>query len=130
MTALHKAGNAVLSSAAGWLEAGLRWYIEGFKERATSKLPENLERLPPGLELRIFRVVQERLTNVHRHSENPTTAEKLAAATGPGKAGVRLRGMRERVKAFGGELEILSDIESTVVRAVIPLLSSASGGDA
>jgi signal transduction histidine kinase len=100
----------------------------------------------------IFRVVQECLTNVHRHSESPSATiclynssgtlkleiqdrgkgiptDRLVALTGPGTVGVGLRGMRERVKAFGGELEILSDSQGTVVRAVIPLSPSASAGD-
>jgi two-component system, NarL family, sensor kinase len=70
------------------LQAGLRWYIEGFQERSNIKvslnLPENLERLPTDRELMIFRVVQECLTNIHRHAESPaaaiccaTRAEKL-----------------------------------------------------
>jgi signal transduction histidine kinase len=57
-------------------------------------------------------------------------ADRLVAVIGPGTAGVGLRGMWERVKAFGGELEILSDTEGTVVRAVIPLHPSAPAGDA
>jgi signal transduction histidine kinase len=139
------------------LQSGLRWYIEGFVERSNIKvslnLPEDLERLPPDLELMIFRVVQECLTNVHRHSESPTatiylcnssgklvveirdegkgmSAEKLAAMTGPGIMGVGLRGMRERLKAFGGELEILSDEQGTMVRAAIPFHPSAPVSDA
>jgi two-component system, NarL family, sensor histidine kinase FusK len=134
------------------LQAGLRWYIKGFEERSNIKialdLPKNLERLQPELELMIFRVVQECLTNVHRHSESPSAAiclhnsggkltleiqdrgkgmpnEKLAAMAGPGTAGVGLRGMRERVKVFGGELEIISDGRGTLVRAIIPLDSSS-----
>jgi signal transduction histidine kinase len=139
------------------LQAGLRWYIEGFKGRSNIKvslnLPKNLERLPADLELMIFRVVQECLTNVHRHSESPSAtislcnsngmlkleirdqgkgmpADRLVAVTGPGTVGVGLRGMRERVKAFGGELEIMSDSQGTVVRAVIPLHPSIPAGDA
>ena len=139
------------------LQAGLRWYIEGFKARSNIKvglnLAENLGRLPPDLELMIFRVVQECLTNIHRHSQSPTAAirlcnssgklvleiqdegkgmssEKLAATTGLGTAGVGLRGMRERVGAFGGELEIVSDGHGTMVRAVIPFQSSAPASDA
>jgi signal transduction histidine kinase len=130
------------------LQVGLRGYIAGFKGRSNIKvslnLPENLERLPLDLELMIFRVVQECLTNVHRHSESPSAticlcnsngkltleirdqgkgmpADRLVAVTGPGTEGVGLRGMRERVKAFGGDLEILSDSQGTIVRAVIPL---------
>jgi signal transduction histidine kinase len=116
-------------------------------------LPENLERLPTDLELMIFRVVQECLTNVHRHSESPSVticlcnssekltleirdqgkgmpAVRLVAVIGPGTVGVGLRGTRERVKAFGGELEILSGSQGTVVRAVIPCRVSAPVGDA
>jgi signal transduction histidine kinase len=134
------------------LQAGLRWYIEGFQERSNIKvaldLPKNLERLQADLELMIFRVVQESLTNVHRHSESLSAAiclhnsggnltleirdqgkgmpgERLATVTGRGSAGVGLRGMRERVKAFGGELEIISDGRGTRVRATIPLDSSS-----
>jgi two-component system, NarL family, sensor histidine kinase FusK len=130
------------------LQAGLRWYIKGFQERSNIKvaldLAENLERWQPELELMIFRVVQECLTNVHRHSESPSATislhnsgrkltlevqdrgkgmpgDKLAAVVGPGTAGVGLRGMRERVKAFGGDLEIISDGEGTLVRAIVPL---------
>jgi signal transduction histidine kinase len=135
------------------LQAGLRWYIEGFQGRSNIKvslnLPENLERLPTDLELMIFRVVQECLTNVHRHSESPSAiiclcnssekltleirdqgkgmrADRLIAVTGPGTVGVGLRGMRERVKAFGGELEIISDGQGTMVRATIPFHSSSA----
>ena len=139
------------------LQAGLRSYIEGFKERSnidvSLNLFENLDRLPPQLELMIFRVVQECLTNIHRHSGGSTATislsnsmgrlnlqirdrgkgmspEKLAAVAGPGTAGVGLRGMRERVKAFGGEFEILSDGKGTLVRAVIPLRASSPATEA
>jgi len=138
------------------LQAGLRWYIEGFKKRSNIdvrlNLPENLERLPPDLELMIFRVVQEGLTNIHRHSGSATAAiclcnsigkltleirdqgtgiptDKRADVAGPGTAGVGLRGMRERVRGFGGELEISSDGKGTLVRAVIPFRASAPAGD-
>jgi len=138
------------------LQAGLRWYIEGFKERSNIdvrlNLPENPERLPPDLELMIFRVVQEGLTNIHRHSGSATAAiclgnsigkltleirdqgkgmptDKLAGFAGLGTAGVGLRGMRERIKGFGGELEISSDGKGTLVRAVIPFRASAPVSD-
>ena len=138
------------------LNAGLRWYIEGFKARSkigvTLNISESLERLPTDLELMIFRVVQECLTNVHRHSESPSVeirlsnskekltleirdhgkgmpADKLVAVTGPGLAGVGLRGMRERVAAFGGELEISSGRQGTTVRATIPIRSSLPAAD-
>jgi len=136
--------------------AGLRWYVEGFKARSkvqvTLNMPETLERLPTDLELMIFRVVQECLTNVHRHSGSPSVeiglcnsnekltleirdhgkgmpADRLIAVTGSGLVGVGLRGMRERVKAFGGELEISSDTRGTIVRATIPLRPSLPAAD-
>ena len=137
------------------LNAGLRSYIEGFQERSkisvSLNVSKSLERLPAELELMIFRVVQECLTNVHRHSDSPSveiglcnanekitleiqdhgkgmSPEKLAAVTGTGSAGVGLRGMRERVKAFGGELEIFSDAQGTLVRATIPTRPSLPVG--
>lgn len=138
------------------LRAGLQWYIDGFKNRSNIEvgllLPENLERLPQAVELMIFRVVQESLTNIHRHSGSATAtitlynsngkitleirdngkgmpAATLAAAAGPGAAGVGLRGMRERVKALKGDLEILSDGKGTLLRAVIPLRGFATVTD-
>jgi signal transduction histidine kinase len=135
------------------LQAGLRWYVEGFKQRSnievSLQLTETPQRLPPDLELMLFRVVQECLTNVHRHSGSPTaticlcisqekltleirdqgkgmTADKLAETAGSGSAGVGLRGMRERVKAFGGELQISSDGTGTLVRALIPFRASVT----
>lgn len=132
------------------LRTGLRWYIEGFKERSNIEVnlnvAENL-RFPLEMEMMIFRVVQECLTNVHRHSGSATAAISLFNSVGKltlqirdeGKgipqekltsaAGVGLRGMRERVKAFGGELEILSDGKGTLVRAVIPLRGSTGGSE-
>jgi signal transduction histidine kinase len=138
------------------LQAGLRWYIEGFKERTNIEVSlnlfENLQRLQPDLELMIFRVVQECLTNIHRHSGSSTaeislsnsmerlslqirdhgsgmSPERLAAVSGPGSGGVGLRGMRERVKDFGGEFEIFSDGNGTLLRAVIPLRASGRAAE-
>lgn len=133
------------------LKAGLHWYIEGFKKRSKIDVnlytPESLGRLPTDLELMVFRVVQECLTNVHRHSGSPSATirltnsderltleiqdegkgiarDQIVALTGSGLAGVGLRGMRERVKAFGGELEIFSAGQGTTVRATIPIRPS------
>ncbi len=127
------------------LRAGLRWYIDGFKERSKIEVSLNLDenlRFPADLEMMVFRVVQECLTNIHRHSGSATAAislhnsgqkltleirdegrgiapEKLA-----GGVGVGLRSMRERAKVCGGDLEIASNGTGTVVRAVIPLGAS------
>jgi signal transduction histidine kinase len=95
----------------------------------------------------LFRVVQESLTNIHRHSGSSMaeislsnsmgrltlqirdqgtgmSAEKLASVAGAGAAGVGLRGMRERVRGFGGKLEIISNETGTLVRVIVPLYAS------
>ena len=100
-------------------------------------------RLSRDLELATFRVIQECLTNVHRHSGSATASirivrspsdiylevrdegkgvppEKLARIAGAGDSGVGLRGMKERVKGLAGELQIHSDEKGTVIRVVIP----------
>jgi len=130
------------------------WYVEGFGKRsgikASLKLPEKLNRLPASVETALFRIMQEALTNVHRHSESRaveialTTDEAGAALTvrdfGKGipkkvmdglshsgaNVGVGLAGIRERVKELGGRFEVGSSKEGTVLKAWIPL----SGGTA
>jgi signal transduction histidine kinase len=128
------------------LSSALRWYVDGFAERsgisATLDLPEKLERLPPDVELTIFRAVQECLTNIHRHAQSPTCAvrvyqnkEKLRveirdAGKGIPKdrqttlassgTGVGLRGLRERLRHLGGTLEIRSSENGTVVLLTLP----------
>jgi PAS domain S-box-containing protein len=128
----------------------LRWYVEGFSERSKIKvdlqLPESMDRLPNDLELVIFRVVQESLTNIHRHSNSasarihlscsddavefeisdqgkgisPEKQKEMAAA----RTGVGVRGMQERVRQFGGTLKILSDDGGTRVVVILPLASA------
>ena len=131
------------------LRAGLRWYIEGFKERSQIEVSLNMDenlRFQADLEMMVFRVVQECLTNIHRHSASATatislhnSGQKLrleirdegrgiAPDKLQGAGGVGLRGMRERVKAFGGEFEIISNKTGTLVQAVIPVGSPTSGG--
>jgi PAS domain S-box-containing protein len=131
------------------LRSALRWYVDGFSERSKINVdlewPEDLGRLPRDLELVVFRVVQESLTNVHRHSGSPSarislscsdgvlhfeiadhgrgiSAEKHQAMTGP-KAGVGVRGMEERVRQFGGTLHISSTSEGTKVSVLLPVKS-------
>jgi PAS domain S-box-containing protein len=130
------------------LGSALGWYIDGFGKRSgiqvSLDLASDLERLSQPLELTIFRVVQECLTNIHRHSESPTASirlyrssgkaileirdegkgigpEKLSKIATSGASGVGLRGMRERIKDFAGELEILSGEKGTRIRIAIPL---------
>jgi signal transduction histidine kinase len=133
------------------LGSALRWYVDGFEKRSGIRVRlelTNKERLAPELETTLFRVVQECLINVHRHSGTATatirlsnsdgdiimevedegrgiTAEELASINSGAAAGVGFRGMRERIKDFGGELEILSSGRGTKVRAVIPEMRSS-----
>ncbi len=134
------------------LVSGLRSYLEGFTERSKIKvdleLPEDLGRLPQDLETAIFRIVQECLTNIHRHSESPVARiritrsdsevslevedsgkgiplEKREAMESGGTPGVGIRGMRERLRQFGGSLEINSTDRGTVVIARLPVASAS-----
>jgi len=120
--------------------------VEGFSERSKIEveldIPEELGRLPDELELVLFRVVQESLTNIHRHSGSSCAKIRLvrlpAAVTveisdrGQGippdrlrdlraaKAGVGVRGMQERVRQFGGTLEITSTEVGATVAVSLP----------
>ena len=133
------------------LAAGISWYAEGFRERSNIEvdlhIADGLRRLPRDLELTIFRVVQESLTNIHRHSRSPRAAitlnefsgriilevqdegsgispETLSKIDSVGLPGVGLRGMQERVRGLGGELHISSDEKGTVIKAIFPLPST------
>ena len=137
------------------LSSAVRWYLEGFSERskirAELQMPDEIGPLPSDLETAIFRIVQESLTNVHRHAASPTVSvfiwrtpdeirveikdegkgispEKRAELDLPGKTGVGLRGMRERVRQLGGTLEIHTrqDRSGTVVIACLPLHKGTS----
>ncbi len=134
------------------LASALRSYLDGFTERSKIKvdleLPEDLGRLPQDLETAIFRIVQECLTNIHRHSQSPLaririsrsdsevslevedrgkgiTPQKREAMDSGGTAGVGIRGMRERLRQLGGSLEINSNDTGTVVVARLPVASTS-----
>jgi PAS domain S-box-containing protein len=134
------------------LASGLRSYLEGFTERSKIRvdleLPEDLGRLQQDSETAIFRIVQECLTNIHRHSESPVARirirrtdsevslevedrgkgippEKRQAMDSGGTAGVGIRGMRERLRQLGGSLEINSNDTGTVVVARLPVASTS-----
>jgi PAS domain S-box-containing protein len=136
------------------LASALRWYIEGFGKRSRIKveleIPEQLGRLPNNIEITLFRVVQECLTNIHRHSGSTTAttrikaereriilevqdqgkgipAEKLQHFARLGRIGVGLGGMRERLRLLGGTLEIQSDEKGTLVSATLPIQRDAEG---
>lgn len=130
------------------LISALKEYVNGFGERSGIRvsldLPSDLERLPREVELSIFRIVQECLTNVHRHSGSGTAMVHLSHNPGEihvevsdqgrginpeiqakflaGKSsGVGLRGMRERLRQLGGGMEIQSSGRGASVIVVLPL---------
>jgi signal transduction histidine kinase len=133
-------------------EVGLRsaipWYIDGFSKRSgiqvESQIDPGLGRLSRDAELAIFRILQESLTNVHRHSESSTATVRLGldgetvylevsdqgkgispSVLEPGEdssntLGVGLRGMIERMRQLGGSLDLSSDERGTTIRASMP----------
>ena len=134
------------------LRSAIRWFAEGFSER--SKIQVNLDKLSdPGrlsldLETAIFRVVQECLTNIHRHSGSSKAAiclekcsqgillevvdqgkgipaEKLTVAGSGARMGLGLRGIGERVKSFGGDMKIESTQEGTRIKVILPTVDHA-----
>jgi len=135
------------------LVSALRWYAGGFAERSGIRvdldLPENLDRLPLDTETTLFRVVQESLTNIHRHAESETAriqlkrdARMIALAiedrghgipsgtleqiTSGGGVGVGIAGMSERIEQLGGRLEVTSSGKGTTVRVWVPVEKDAN----
>jgi PAS domain S-box-containing protein len=127
------------------LSAALGWYVEGLSQRSGLEIYLNIsgdiERLPREMEVAIFRLVQECLTNILRHSDSKTaiiritregefisvevqdkgkgiSPERLAEIQFHG-GGVGIRGMRERIRQFNGELIIDSNGLGTKVRATL-----------
>ncbi|MGA9509366.1 MAG: PAS domain S-box protein [Candidatus Sulfotelmatobacter sp.] len=130
------------------LASALRWYTEGFAKRSrievNLEIPSDMGRMPNDAEIAMFRVVQECLTNIHRHSESSTATiriqrqanrvllevqdqgkgigrEKLEKFTRTGRIGVGFGGMRERLRQLGGTLEIQSGEQGTLVTAILPI---------
>jgi PAS domain S-box-containing protein len=128
------------------LAYALPWYVRGLAERSgldiELNIPDNFERLAPEMELVIFRLVQECLTNIHRHSGSKTAlirvareADKVSVEVqdhGRGMSkerfaevqfqgtGVGIRGMRERVRQAHGEMTIESNALGTRIFATFP----------
>ena len=139
-------------------EAGIgsaaRWFVEGFAKRsgiqAECDIAEDFDRPPRNHELVLFRILQESLTNVHRHSGASSALVRLHLETGlirlevrdngagmPEErlkhlredaigSGVGIIGMRERVHELGGSLEIQSGQGGTTVSVVLPQKASSS----
>jgi signal transduction histidine kinase len=141
-----------LLDEAGLLSA-LRWYVEGFSQRSKIDvdldLPEHFGRLPRESETAIFRVVQECLTNIHRHSGSSAARirlrqrdseiaveisdkgkgippEKREEMSSAGTPGVGIRGMRERLRQLGGTLDLTSNATGTVVAVRLPIAEISS----
>jgi len=129
--------------------SAIRWYVDGFSERSHISveldMPSDLGSMAPEIEIALFRVVQECLTNVYRHSGSDSCFVKLQSENeqlrlevrdqGKGmpknkeaaeSSGVGLRGMRERVRHLGGMLEVTSNEAGTAVIATVPLNGPSS----
>ncbi len=131
------------------LASALRWYVEGFVERSgvqvKTDLPKNSDNLSATLKMTVFRVVQEALSNIHRHSGSTTARLSVTSSDGnlvveisdggrgmpPGvleqdgklgtKAGLGLHSIEERVHDAGGRLEINSGKKGSTIRATLPV---------
>jgi two-component system, NarL family, sensor kinase len=126
------------------LRSALHWYIEGFSKRTgidvEAKIPESLPRLGVEKETALFRVIQEGLTNVFRHSGSRRarirvsigsgTLQALVEDDGKGfnnetlsaaKLGVGIQSMKDRLKSFSGNLDLRSGPRGTQVIATVPL---------
>jgi two-component system NarL family sensor kinase len=142
---LHEAG---LASAA-------QWYIEGFAKRSNVQVSVSLalgdSRLQKTVETALFRILQESLTNIYRHSGSSSAEVRLRSRgdmvmlevqdygkgiphalldqfrrTGGG-GGIGLSGMKERIEAFSGRLDITSSPRGTLVRATVPVTLGEGG---
>ncbi len=129
------------------LASALRDFAQGFATRSgietTVNIDPNLGRFEPQLELAIFRVVQEALSNVHRHAHSRTAGialmrhpdflqleitdagrgipSEVLAKEGSKLVGVGIAGMRERVRLLGGTLDIQSGSDGTRIQVVLPV---------
>ena len=135
------------------LASAIRWYADGFSERSQIKvdveIPDAFRRLSSEMEIAIFRMVQECLTNIHRHSGSGTAGivirqerdrilvrvkdagkgiplEKQLELASSGRTGIGFRGMRERLRQLGGDLDIHSDDTGTVIAATLPIPDAQS----
>lgn len=143
------------------LESALGWYVEGFADRSKIEVEFDYDhavgRLSLEMETAIFRLVQECLTNVHRHSGSSSASIRISRdsrqkaifvevrdygkgipggvihLSGPVKPGIGIQGMRERVRQLGGKIEFHSGDSGTTIIASFPIHQSgqeASTGNA
>lgn len=131
------------------LKSAIPWYLDGFSSRSgistTFEVRTDFGRLARDKELALFRILQEGLTNVHRHSGSQVAHVRLSRKddtcileiedkgrgikpevlehAGPdwmGAMGVGVRGMNERMRQLGGKLELISKETGTRVVATVP----------
>lgn len=134
------------------LSEAIRWYVQGLMERSHLKIElrssPDFGRLPAEMEFSVFRIVQECLTNIHRHANSKTatirlsrttevvsleiqddgrgiSAEKLAGIQAQ-RSGVEITGMRERVRHFGGTMDIQSNGKGAKILVKLPVAMAAT----
>jgi PAS domain S-box-containing protein len=130
------------------LNSAISWYLDGFSKRSgittTFHTDNTIVRLPTDVEVALYRILQESLTNVHRHSGSPSAVVRLLLRGGEvqlevsdkgkgmpplqeaqagqdwiGTFGVGLRGMNERIRQLGGKLDLVSGPEGTTITASV-----------
>jgi signal transduction histidine kinase len=128
------------------LLSAVRWYLDGLTKRSGIQTvlevhPADFPRLAPELERAIFRIIQEALTNVFRHSgaqkgwvsvlqresevivqvrDDGKGIAQTVSELRPDKIGVGIGGMSQRAKEFGGQLRVINAHPGTIVEVVIP----------
>jgi PAS domain S-box-containing protein len=138
------------------LKSALEWFADGFTQRSKIKVELDLalgeERVPQSLETTLFRIVQESLTNIYRHSAGSLATVRgrrqgntvsleitdngkgippdlLASLNGPGgQIGVGIRGMRERAHQLGGKLRVKSGDSGTAIMVALPVPEKTHDG--
>jgi two-component system, NarL family, sensor kinase len=132
------------------LKTAIPWYLEGFSRRSgiktTFQASDDFERLSRDADLALFRVLQESLTNIHKHSGSSTADVRIfhegqsvilevvdqgnglpaailqeSGREWAGSTGVGMRGMSERLRHLGGVLKITSSEAGTRLQAILPL---------
>ena len=133
------------------LRSAVQWYTEGFSERSQIQVKvdvsRSLGRLSREMETAIFRIIQECLTNIHRHAKSQTAnvsincdaesvivevrdeGKGMDSSGRPLSPGVGIQGMKERIRQLGGQLHIDSSTSGTTVTALLPLGSESGESD-
>ena len=131
----------------------LHWFVEGFNKRSSLKIsleckPRSFPRFQKEIETAIYRIVQESVSNVYRHSGSPDAQIEIQqqrervfirvrdfgkgidinlSGVQPVGVGVGIAGIRERLKQFGGDLKITRVEPGTLVEATMPLFQGVNG---